>query len=181
MNDQRSSDSSPHTADQAALSRLLDPILARVAQLDVSARTNADACSSMAAALESEFPYASDHVRDLGRRIAAGVRDGWLCNRGPSSARFSRFAKATPESHGLSVDIVDMEGEAIEHTHPKGEVTICFPTGGPDVQTSDDLRFDGHGPGWVVLGPGTRHVPTVVGGRMQLMYFLPDGAVEWHT
>ena len=27
--------------------------------------------------------------------------------------------------------------------------------------------------------PGSRHVPEVAGGRMLIVYFLPDGAMEW--
>ena len=27
---------------------------------------------------------------------------------------------------------------------------------------------------------GSTHTPTVTGPRMHLLYFLPDGAVEWH-
>ena len=41
--------------------------------------------------------------------------------------------------------------------------------------------FDGRGTGWVFLRPGSRHVPSVSGHRMNLIYFLPGGAVEWHT
>jgi hypothetical protein len=31
----------------------------------------------------------------------------------------------------------------------------------------------------VVFPPDSAHVPTVTGGRMLIVYFLPGGAVEW--
>ena len=72
----------------------------------------------------------------------------------------------------MSIDVVEFEGPAAEHVHPQGEVSLCFVRSGAP-------RFDGRGPGFVVLPPGSRHVPTVEGGRMLIAYFLPDGAVEW--
>jgi hypothetical protein len=105
--------------------------------------------------------------------IEAGAKEGWLT---PKSAgpdiRFGRVAKAGPQTHGMSVDVVDIEGEGMEHTHPKGEVSVCFARSGTPT-------FDGHEPGWVVLKPGSHHTPTVTGGRMIIIYFQPDGAVKW--
>ena len=40
-------------------------------------------------------------------------------------------------------------------------------------------RFDGHGAGWVVYGPGSAHSPTVTGGRALVLYLLPQGAIEF--
>jgi hypothetical protein len=120
--------------------------------------------------------------------VATGVRDGWLCDRGEPNARFSRIAKPGAATHGMSVDVVSLQGRAVEHSHPKGEVTIGFiaPSGtvrdpaSGDPLTREGATFDGRPPGWVFLPPGSRHVPSVVGARMHLVYFLPDGAVEWH-
>ena len=39
--------------------------------------------------------------------------------------------------------------------------------------------FDGHEPGWVVFPPGSHHIPTVEGGTMLFLYFMPGGAVVW--
>ena len=33
--------------------------------------------------------------------------------------------------------------------------------------------------GWVVESPGSEHVPTVEGGRMLIVYLLPEGAIEF--
>ena len=39
--------------------------------------------------------------------------------------------------------------------------------------------FDGQGAGWVVYGPGSAHSPTVAGGRVLVLYLLPQGAIEF--
>ena len=54
-------------------------------------------------------------------------------------------------------------------------ITLAFPVDGAAP------TFEGAQRGWIVLGAGTTHTPEVVGGCMNLIYFLPDGAVEWHT
>ena len=83
--------------------------------------------------------------------------------------RFGRVSKALPETRDFAVDAVDMEGPGPPHTHPRGELNLCFALDGSPT-------FDGQPPGWVVLGPGSWHVPTVAGGRMAILYFLPGGA-----
>ena len=42
-----------------------------------------------------------------------------------------------------------------------------------------DARFDGHGAGWCVYGPGSAHTPTVTGGRALVLYLLPEGQIEF--
>lgn len=100
--------------------------------------------------------------------------EGWLTPKeaAPNGVWFGRVAKPSELTAGFSIDAVDMEGEAAEHTHPLGEVSFC-------VAREGEPRFDGHPPGWVVLPPGSHHTPTVRGGRMLIVYFLPEGAVEW--
>ena len=39
--------------------------------------------------------------------------------------------------------------------------------------------FEGEPPGWVVLEPGSTHVPTVAGGTMLIVYLLPHGEMEF--
>lgn len=155
---------------------LLPPMLAKVAELDPAAACDPARASAVLAALREAFPEDGEAVRELGAALNAGVADGTICNRGDENARFCRLAKATEASHGLSIDVVALRGGALEHTHPNGEVTLGF------AATDQDgaARFDGHPPGWVFMPPGSRHVPTVEGGRMFLIYFLPDGAVTWH-
>ncbi|MEC7947559.1 MAG: DUF4863 family protein, partial [Myxococcota bacterium] len=86
--------------------------------------------------------------------------------------RFGRLTKATTASRGFSIDAVDMNGPGPGHVHPNGEVDLCFALDGAPT-------FDGNPPGWTSYAPGSWHVPTVAGGRMAILYFLPDGAIRF--
>lgn len=162
---------------QEKLLELLTPILVEVASLDPGSRTSDEQTDELERILESKFPWDGERIQAIGQEIERGVADGWLCNRGDDSARFSRLAKPTDDTAGLSIDVVSMTGDAVDHTHPNGEVTIGFPAAGEDAQT---VKFEKRPPGWVFCRAGSRHIPHVDGGRMNLIYFLPDGAVEWH-
>jgi hypothetical protein len=152
---------------------LLNPVLARVAALDPSSCETAEASMRLLDGLREAFPTEGSQVQAIGELLVEGIAEGWLCGHGDPGARFSRVAKANPTTHDLSVDVVSLEGPALPHTHPRGEVTLGFAAQG-------DPRFDGHPPGWVFMPPGSTHTPTVEGGRMHLVYFLPGGAVQWH-
>ncbi len=167
----------PDAKPTAALLAMLKPMAARVAALDPASRTDDASAAALAEQLEAEFPFASAEVQAIGAEIERGVSEGWLCDRGEPDARFCRLAKATEQTAEMSVDIVALSGPALRHTHPNGEVTMAFPatTDGPVGQ------FDGHAPGWVVMAAGSTHTPTVTGPRMHLLYFLPGGAVQWHS
>jgi hypothetical protein len=58
------------------------------------------------------------------------------------------------------------------HAHPNGEIDMIIPL-------ADGARFDGHGQGWLVYPPGSAHRPTVTGGSAIIVYFLPQGAIEF--
>lgn len=164
--------------DAEGLLELIAPILKTVASLDPASRTSPDAVAALEASLREHFPLDDPRMRALETSMLDGVDAGWLCDRGEPQARFCRLAKPTADTHGLSVDVVSLSGRAVEHTHTHGEVTIGVAA--RDTPPGDIPTFDGRPPGWVFLGPGSRHTPEVLGGRMVLMYFLPDGAVEWH-
>lgn len=105
--------------------------------------------------------------------LRAAHAEGWLTPREGGGVRFGRLSKALPESRGFSIDVVDMSGGASgAHTHPLGEFDLCFPLEGRPA-------FDGRTGPWVVYPPGSRHVPTVTGGRMLIVYFLPEGAIRF--
>jgi hypothetical protein len=158
-----------------ALVSALQPMLARVAASGLDTRTSPADARALEEILEREFPFAGEQVRAVGQLVARGVADGWLCTRGESSARFSRVAKASDMTHGMSIDAVRLRGPALPHTHPRGEITLGFAVSG------DAPQFEGAPPGWVVMGAGSSHTPEVVGGCMNLVYFLPGGAVKWHS
>jgi len=124
------------------------------------------------AALTAAFPHDGPAGRALREALVAAVQAGVICERGKPAIRYSRLARPGESGHDLSVDFVWMTGPGIDHVHPRGEVNLCYAVEG-------NPRFDGHGEGWVVFAPGSRHVPTVTDGRMLIVYFLPGGAVEW--
>jgi hypothetical protein len=151
---------------------------------------SADAFASLIAAVTgrvADRPLDAALARDLNRAlpgdgaevaaIAAAcrdaIRDGWMCSREAAGIRYGRVVKAGPATHGFSVDVVDMHDIAgPHHRHPHGEIDLVMPL-------DANARFDGHGAGWVVYGPGSAHRPTVSGGRALVLYLLPQGAIEF--
>ncbi len=155
----------------------LAPILQHVSQLPLATASSPDDAAALASALERHLPRAEPAMLELTQALRDGVEAGWLCDRGEPSARFCRVAKASPDTHDLSIDVVCLQGPALRHRHPRGEITFGVAA---DPQAPGDPRFDGHPPGWVVMPPGSIHTPTVTGPAMILLYVLPGGAVEWN-
>lgn len=122
--------------------------------------------------LERHFPVRGEYVAELGDAMREGVAQGRLCHLGQPPVQYSRLFKATSESQNLSADAVLMSAPGPRHTHPNGEIDLCFAESG-------EPRFDGHPQGWVAYGPGSTHVPTVKGGTMLILYLLPGGAIEF--
>jgi hypothetical protein len=111
-----------------------------------------------------------------GAALTAALReahaDGALALRPASpEVSFGRLARAA-DGGGCSIDVVDISGAGAGHTHPTGEVSWCVPLLG-------EPSFEGVTSGWAVLAPGSHHVPTVTGGRMLIVYWIPDGKVTW--
>lgn len=121
------------------------------------------------AALRKAAPLDGALVRGIRALAEAGATAGWLLPKENAGVRFGRVAK---DLGGFSVDAVHMSGPGPEHVHPNGEIDLCFARKGTPT-------FDGKPEGWVVYGPGSRHVPTVRGGEMLILYFLPGGAIEF--
>jgi len=141
----------------------LRPILQTIASLDLS---QPDAAR---AALQQAHPDLSA----LKAAVLAAPADELVPRAAGPHVRFGRVAKPSEATYDLSIDAVDMTGAGAEHTHPNGEVSLCFATEGSP-------RFMGEPEGWVVVPPGSRHVPTVTEGRMRILYFLPGGAMIFH-
>ena len=165
----------PRRGFLAQLVQTLEPMLARVAELRPESRSSAAEVQALEDAMNQQFPADSEQVRAVGKAFEEGVAAGWLCDRGAPNARFSRVARASSETHDLSIAAVRLRGPALRHTHTRGEVTLAFAVDGAAP------TFEGRERGWIVMGAGSTHVPEVVGGCMNLIYFLPGGAVEWHT
>lgn len=128
---------------------------------------------SLEARLNRDFPPDGPVFRALAEACRAGIAEGWLCQREHSGIRFGRPIKPSPETHGYSVDVVEMSNLAGPyHRHPNGEIDMIMPVSG-------NAKFDGRGEGWLVYGPGSEHAPTVSGGKAVILYLLPGGEIEF--
>lgn len=129
--------------------------------------------ADLAAWLNARHGPQSDTFRQIQASCEIGVHDGWLCTREGGGIRYGRIFKPADDLHGFSVDVVDMESIAgPHHVHPQGEIDMVMPL-------SDGAQFDGHGAGWVVYGPDSRHAPTVRQGRALVLYLLPQGQIQF--
>lgn len=152
--------------DRNALASALAPVLEVVRGIDPS---DPQAAKQK---LDEALPLEGEALRELATLVRRGVQEGWLCDReGAPGIRYSRVLKAD-QGGGLSVDCVHMSVPGPGHTHPNGEIDLCFAVSGAP-------RFDGNPPGWTVYPPGSWHVPAVEGGAMDILYFLPGGAIEF--
>ncbi|MEW6346644.1 MAG: DUF4863 family protein [Pseudomonadota bacterium] len=123
--------------------------------------------------LNDTLPAGGKTFRALADACRDGVAAGWLCNREGGGIRYGRIFKALPDTHGFSVDVVDMKDIAgPHHVHPHGEIDLIMPL-------TDGATFDGHPAGWCVYGPGSEHRPTVANGQALVLYLLPQGAIEF--
>lgn len=141
---------------------LLRPLAQALQGLDVDA---ADA----AAAAERRVAFRGPQVEAVRAAAIANIGSDWLLPKAQGGIRFGRVAK---DLLGFSVDAVLMDVPGPKHRHGNGEIDLCFTTKG-------EPRFDGKPAGWVVYGKGSVHVPTVKGGEMLILYFLPGGAIEF--
>ena len=147
-----------------ALLEALQPLLKVIKAVDPK---DPNAATALAKKLPLESPE-MDRVKAL---VREGVAEGWLCDRENDGIRFSRVHKAT-DSKDWGIDAVHMNKPGPGHTHPNGEVDLCFAVSG-------DPKFDDNDPGWTTYPPGSWHVPTVSGGVMDILYFLPGGAIRF--
>lgn len=122
--------------------------------------------------LTQRFDPRGPRARALNAELLTLLDSGRIAERGAMPVKFGRVTKATPESDDFSIDVVHMDGPGPHHRHPKGEVNYCIALDG-------EPRFDGAPAGWVVMPPGSAHVPTVSGGRMLIVYLLPQGQIEF--
>ncbi len=146
-----------------SLLETLSPILQHLAGVDISS-------PSAAEDLNVSLPLDSELLLKVKSLVVNGINSGELTPRGEDGMRYGRVSKAVESSRGFSIDAVHMNRPGPSHTHPNGEIDLCF-------DLSGDPLFDGESPGWVVKKPGSWHVPTVTGGEMAILYFLPEGAI----
>jgi hypothetical protein len=148
-----------------ALQQALAPILEVVSGLDLN---DPDAAK---AALDEKLPSDGETIARIREMVREGVAAGELANREADGVRFGRVLKPSDDTP-WSIDLVHMSSPGPAHTHPNGEVDLCFAVDG-------EPKFDERVPGWTVYGPGSWHVPSVTEGVMDILYFLPGGAIEF--
>lgn len=111
----------------------------------------------------------------LRKLLITGIDEGWVGYKPVEGAGYNRGRIADPsrETGGMSVEgavLSDVKGQY--HRHTRGEIAMVVPI---DATS----RWCGHGPGWVVYPPGSEHFPTVSGGKALVMFFLPNGEIEY--
>jgi hypothetical protein len=128
---------------------------------------------ALEAALNSEFGPKSATFDTLTSLCATGEDQGWLMSREAGGIKFGRVVKPGDIVGNLSVDVVRMKDvKGPHHIHTTGEIGAIMPiTGTP--------KFDGKTKGWYVYPPNSDHHPTVTDGDAYVLYFLPDGAIEF--
>jgi hypothetical protein len=141
---------------------LLQPITAALGGIELDG-------PGAAAAVARAVPFDGPLVDSVRAAAFAAVESDWLLPKEQGGIRFGRVAK---DLDGFSVDCVLMDRPGPRHRHPNGEIDLCFARSGQP-------RFDGQPEGWVAYGQGSVHVPTVRGGEMLILYFLPGGAIEF--
>jgi len=122
--------------------------------------------------LTERFDPSSPAGLALNAKLIELWRAGELASEGKPPMNWGRVTKQSPDSLDFSIDVVVMSGAGPRHRHPAGEIDYCVAIDGTPT-------FDGRAPGWVVLGPGSEHVPTAAGGTMLIAYLLPGGAFEF--
>jgi len=123
--------------------------------------------------LDENLPPGGEAFDDLAELCRQGIDEGWLCDREHGGIKFGRIIKPGPETHGFSVDVVEMTDiRGPYHGHPNGEIDMVIPV-------STGAEFDGQGQGWKVYAAESAHYPTVSAGKAIVLYLLPDGAIDF--
>lgn len=129
--------------------------------------------SALAEQLNIAFGPGTPAFAELKSLCAEGEREGWLMAREAGGIKFGRVIKSGGIAGDFSVDVVRMtDTRGPHHRHPLGEI-------GAVMAIDGNPTFDGFGEGWYVYGPNSDHHPTVAGGDAHVLYFLPEGAIEF--
>ena len=129
--------------------------------------------SKLEAELNSAYPASGAAFKSIFEACNQAIEAGWMCSREAGGIKFGRVIKPGPDTQGFSVDGVEMKDiKGPHHRHPNGEIDMIMPL-------TPAAKFDGRGAGWMVYGPGSAHNPTVSDGRALVLYFLPQGAIEF--
>lgn len=128
---------------------------------------------ALADQLNRRFPSSGKTFKNIKSACRKAIDAGWMCAQGSDGRWYGRIIEPAPETHDLSVDVVQLRDiVAPHHRHPSGEICLTMPL-------TKGARFDGQGAGWCVNEPGSAHSPTVTGGEVLVLYMLPGGRIEF--
>lgn len=151
--------------DPQQFQSLMKPIMGAIADRAID--------QALAADLNRRFAPGSETFRAIEAACHEAIQDGWMCSQGAEGRRFGRVIEASPETHDLSVDVVQLRDiVGPHHSHPTGEICLTMPV-------TPTAKFDGQGAGWCVNEPGSAHHPTVTDGEALVLYLLPGGRIEF--
>lgn len=123
--------------------------------------------------LNRDFPPESVAYKAIDAACHVAIKAGWMCAHGDEGRRFGRVIEPSPNSHDLSVDVVQLKDiVGPHHSHPTGEICMTLPV-------TPTAKFDGMGAGWCVNEPGSAHSPTVTDGEALVLYLLPGGEINF--
>jgi len=129
--------------------------------------------AALAARLNTQFPTDGIIFQKIETMCADGIDTNWMGLAGEEVRKGARVIEPSPKSGELSVDVVQLiDFTGPHHRHPKGEVCAVMPD-------REDGRFDSNPRGWAVYPPGSDHWPSGTGGRVRVLFFLPDGAIDY--
>lgn len=152
-------------ARHGQLTALLAPVIEEIAAAPWD--------KALAETLNRRFPPEGPLFRDLEALCDDGVTSGWMGLQGEEVRKGARVIEPGPDTAGCSIDVVQLiDFTGPHHRHPGREVCAVMPD-------RPEGRFDGHPRGWAVYSPGSDHWPAGTGGRVRILFFLPDGAIDY--
>lgn len=157
----------PTGKHKAALMTVLQPVFAAIKERALDER--------LEFVLNRNFGVASSTHETLTNLLNSGLTEGWVAYAPVPGAGYKRGRIADPseETAGLSVEsglLSSVKGQY--HCHTRGEIDMVVPI-------DESAQWCGHGAGWVVYPPLSEHFPTTTGGTALILYFLPNGEIEY--
>jgi len=127
--------------------------------------------------LNATYGADTDNYAELVRLLNHGISEGCSCYSeitGPDYRR-GQIAEPSADFSGFSIEssmIKNVKGKY--HRHTRGEINMVIPI-------DPTGQFCGKGAGWTVFEPGSCHFPEVTGGKINTIYLLPNGEIEYKT
>lgn len=151
--------------NRQALIDLLTPVIDTIA----AAPWDAD----LAQRLNTDFSAEGALFHSVETLCAEGIDGGWMGLQGEDVRKGARVVEPGPATHAMSIDVVQLiDFTGPHHAHPGGEVCAVMPA-------KPEGRFDGNPRGWAVYPPGSAHWPAGTGGQVRILFFLPNGAIDY--